>query len=223
MDPTLDRYAASRRTPEGAESYSTKYERQLHKRVSSYFERRAVERALARTGVRDGLVLDVPCGAGRLTPVLATAARRLVSVDYSPTMIDILRRRFGERHPEALVGDSFRLPFRDRAFDLVYSARLSHHIGDEALRLDHLREVMRVSSAWTIVTVFDSRSLKNLLRDVRRVFNGKKQAKNTLSREQVADAAAAASFSVVDAIPLSRLASGHVFYVLQRALTTGYP
>lgn len=216
-DPTLDRYAASRRTREGAESYSTKYDRELHKRVSSYFERRAVERALARTGVRQGTILDVPCGAGRLTPLLARVARRLVSVDYSPAMIDVFKRRFGDQHPQALVGDSFRLPFRDGAFDVVYSARLSHHIGDEALRLAHLREVMRVSRAWTIVTVFDSRSLKNLLRDVRRVFNKKKQAKNTLSREQVADVAAASGFSVVDAIPLSRLASGHVFYVLQRA------
>lgn len=216
-DPTLDRYAASRRTQAGAESYATKYDRELHKRVSSYFERRAVLRALARTGVTGGLVLDVPCGAGRLTPLLETAARRLVSVDYSPAMVAIHRRRFGERHPEALVGDSFRLPFRDRAFDVVFSARLSHHIGDEALRLEHLREVMRVSAAWTIVTVFDSRSLKNLLRDVRRAFNRKKPPKNTLSREQVASTAAAAGFSVVDALSLSRLASGHVFYVLQRA------
>ncbi|MCW8139395.1 MAG: methyltransferase domain-containing protein [Planctomycetota bacterium] len=215
-DPILDRYAESRRTEEGAESYSTKYDRELHKRISSYFERRAVERALARTGVREGLVLDLPCGAGRLTPVLEPVARRIVSADYSGTMVRVLKRRHGERHPDALVADSFRLPFRDRTFDLVYSARLSHHIGDEALRVAYLREVLRVSRAWTIVTIFDSRSLKNLLRDVRRVFS-KKRPKNTLSREQVAEIAAGDGFSIIDAIPLSRIASGHVFYVLQRA------
>lgn len=215
-DETLDRYAASRRTEEGAESYATKYDLELHKRISSYFERRAVERALERAGVKDGLILDVPCGAGRLTEVLAPFARRIVSADYSPTMVKVHKRRHGDRHPDALVADSFRLPFRDRTFDVVYSARLSHHIGDEALRLAYLREVLRVAKGWTIVTIFDSRSLKNVLRNIRRVFN-KKRPKNTLSREQVVDVASAAGFSVVDAIPLSRLASGHVFYVLQRA------
>jgi SAM-dependent methyltransferase len=213
-DPTLDRYAASRRTSEGAESYSTKYDRELHKRISSYFERRAVERALARTGTKDGVVLDVPCGAGRLTPLLRPVARTLVSADYSPTMVRVLRRQHGPL--PALVADSFRLPFADRTFDLVYSARLSHHIGDEALRLAYLREVMRVSRGHTIVTVFDSRSLKNVLRNVRRAFSSKRP-KNTVSREQVVEVAAAAGMSVIDAIPLSRLASGRVFYVLQRA------
>jgi ubiquinone/menaquinone biosynthesis C-methylase UbiE len=215
-DETLDRYAASRRTEEGAESYSTKYDLELHKRISSYFERRAVELALERTGVKQGLILDVPCGAGRLTEVLAPAARRIVSADYSGTMVKVHKRRHGDRHPDALVADSFRLPFRDRTFDVVYSARLSHHIGDEALRIAYLREVLRVSKGWTIVTIFDSRSLKNVLRNMRRAFS-KKRPKNTLSREQVVEVAAEVGFSVVDAIPLSRLASGHVFYVLQRA------
>jgi SAM-dependent methyltransferase len=164
--------------------------------------------------VKDGLVLDLPCGAGRISPILAPAARTLISGDYSRTMVEVLKRRYESRHP-VLVADSFKLPFADRTFDLVYSARLSHHIGDDALRLAYLKEVLRVSKAWTIVTIFDARSLKNLLRNMRRAFS-KKRPKNTLSREQVAEIAAAEGFSIVDAIPLSRLASGHVFYVLQR-------
>lgn len=165
--------------------------------------------------MKNGLVLDLPCGAGRITPILEPAARRLISGDYSRTMVEILQRRYDGRHP-VLVADSFKLPFADRTFDLVYSARLSHHIGDDELRLAYLREVLRVSKSWTIVTIFDSRSLKNLLRNMRRAFS-KKRSKNTLSREQVAELAASQGFSIVDAIPLSRLASGHVFYVLQRA------
>jgi SAM-dependent methyltransferase len=213
-DPTLDRYSASRRTEEGAESYSTKYDDELHKRISSWFERRAVERALALTGLKQAKVLDLPCGAGRLTPILRPVARTLISADYSRTMVQVLRRR----NPElpGLVADCFHLPFADRAFDLVYSARLSHHIGDEALRVAYLKEVLRVAGQWAIVTVFDSRSLKNLLRTLRRSMS-KKRPKNTLSREQVEQVAAAQGFSVLGAIPLSRLASGHVFYVMKRA------
>lgn len=216
-DPTLARYADSRRTAEGAASYSTKYDDELHKRISSYFERRAIERALARAKVRDAVVLDCPCGAGRITPLLRPVARKLVCADYSGTMARVLRRA---HDLPALTADAFRLPFADRTFDLVYSGRLSHHIGDEQGRFAHLREVMRVSRGHVIVTVFDDRSLKNVLRRVRRAFTGKRP-KNTLTREQVAAAAAEAGFSVIDAIPLSRLASGHVFYVLERSAAAG--
>ncbi len=213
-DETLDRYSASRRTAEGAESYSTKYDDQLHKRISSWFERRAVERAFGLTGMKQAKVLDLPCGAGRITPVIKPFCRTLISADYSRTMVQVLKRR----NPDlsGLVADCFHLPFADQSFDIVYSARLSHHIGDEALRLAYLKEVLRVAGAWAIVTVFDARSLKNLLRNLRRAMSSKRP-KNTLSREQVIDVATAAGFSVMGAIPLSRLASGHVFYVMKRA------
>src|SRR5262249_13027341 len=136
-DATLDRYSASRQTEKKAESYSTKYDDELHKRISSWFERRAIERALAMTDLKETRVLDLPCGAGRLTPVLRPICRTLINADYSGTMVRVLRKR----NPDltGLVADCFHLPFADRAFDLVYSARLSHHIGDEALRLAYLK------------------------------------------------------------------------------------
>ena len=39
--------------------------------------------------IKDAKVLDVPCGAGRLTPLLKPMASTLVSVDYSPAMLTI--------------------------------------------------------------------------------------------------------------------------------------
>jgi ubiquinone/menaquinone biosynthesis C-methylase UbiE len=213
QDDQLRGYAASRRTSRGAESYATKYDREWHKRVSSHAERRVIRRLLRRTGLRGGAVLDVPCGAGRLTPLLEPVASRLVSADYSASMVSVLRRVRGH---EGLVSDAFHLPFADRSFDLVFSARLSHHIADADLRARYLGEVMRVARSWTIATVFDSDSLKNRLRELRRRFSDKRP-KHTLSRQQVAAIAAGAGFEIEAAIPLSRLASGHVYYLLRRS------
>src|SRR5262249_14936248 len=136
-DPQLEMYAGSHRRDERAESYATKYDRELHKRISSYFERRVIRRALAVTGARGAVVLDVPCGAGRLTPLLSAVSSRLVSCDYSPAMLNVFRR---ERGGPCTVGSALDLPFADRAFDVVFSARLSHHIGSDARRADYLRE-----------------------------------------------------------------------------------
>lgn len=212
QDPILDQYAESRRSTRGAESYATKYDRELHKRVSSYFERRVVRRALSATGVSQARVLDLPCGAGRLTPLLLPFARQLISADYSPAMLRVFQR---QRGLPCTVADAFHLPFGDRTFDLVFSARLSHHISDDDLRAAYVREILRVSAQWAVFTIFDTRSLKNVLRSLRRKVS-KKRPKNTFTREQVQALTAECGFELVTGFALSRLASGHVFYVARR-------
>ena len=214
-DRQLEVYAGARRREERAESYATKYDRELHKRISSYFERRVIRRALAITGARDATVLDVPCGAGRLTPLLLPVSARLVSCDYSPAMLSVFRRKF--RSP-CTVGSAFDLPFADRSFDVVFSARLSHHIESDARRTDYLREIMRISAGWVIVTIFDRNSLKNRVREVARRFNGKR-SKHTFARGDLERVASERGFIVAAGFPLSRLASGQVFYVLRRSGT----
>ncbi len=212
-DRQLEMYAGSRRHDERAESYATKYDRELHKRISSYFERRAIRRALAITGAQRATVLDVPCGAGRLTPLLQPVSERLFSCDYSPAMLRQFRRARGR---PCFVGSAFDLPFADRAFDVVFSARLSHHIASDERRADYLREIMRISGGWVIVTIFDRDSLKSRLRELSRRFTGKR-SKHSFARSDLERIAAASGFRIAAGLPLSRLASGHVFYVLQRA------
>jgi SAM-dependent methyltransferase len=211
-DRQLEMYAGSRRHDERAESYATKYDRELHKRISSYFERRAIRRALAITGAQRATVLDVPCGAGRLTPLLQPVSERLFSCDYSPAMLRQFRRA---RSKPCFVGSAFDLPFADRAFDVVFSARLSHHIASDERRTDYLREIMRISGGWVIVTIFDRDSLKSRLRELSRRFTGKR-TKHSFARSDLERIAAASGFRVAAGLPLSRLASGHVFYVLER-------
>jgi SAM-dependent methyltransferase len=211
-DQQLEKYAGNQRRDSQAASYATKYDRELHKRISSHFERRAIRRALALTGARHATVLDVPCGAGRLTPLLQPVSSRLLSCDYSRAML----RQFERAHrAPCFVGSAFELPFADRAFDVVFSARLSHHIASDERRAAYLREVMRTSARWVIVTIFDRDSLKSRLREISRRFTGKR-GKHAFARSELEQIAAAAGFRIAGGEPLSRLFSGHVFYVLRR-------
>jgi SAM-dependent methyltransferase len=70
--------------------------------------------------------LDLACGEGRLTRLLASRGHRVVGVDAAPTMV-----RNAVTHAEAqpaINGDATRLPFRDEAFDLVVAYMCLHDI-----------------------------------------------------------------------------------------------
>src|ERR1700737_5076539 len=72
-------------------------------------------RAARATGLtQGGSALDVACGSGKLTAMLARIAGpkgRVVGVDFSPEMLEVARRD----HPgfEFLEGDALHLPFED--------------------------------------------------------------------------------------------------------------
>jgi len=71
---------------------------------------------------RGGLVLDLPCGWGRLRPALAAAGYRVVGGDLSAMNLDRHRRQFPG--PTARL-DLRRLPFRDQCADGVLCAYTS--------------------------------------------------------------------------------------------------
>jgi ubiquinone/menaquinone biosynthesis C-methylase UbiE len=218
VDPDLERYAASRATEQGAASYETKYERELHKRISDRIERHVIALALDVARGPHERILDVPCGAGRLTSELVAHSRsgRIVEADYSPTMLQRCRANAKGYVPELARVDALALPFADASFDLVFSARLSHHIALDVDRERWFRELCRVSRRYVVATFFDSGSFKNLLRRAQAPFSGKRP-KNTMSVARIHALAEGAGFTVKAAIPLSRLFSGHRYVVVERA------
>jgi ubiquinone/menaquinone biosynthesis C-methylase UbiE len=69
-------------------------------------------------------VLDVCTGPGTLAVQAAKSARRVVGVDFSPRMLEELRRRAsvgGLSNVEAALADGQALPFGDGSFDAAFS------------------------------------------------------------------------------------------------------
>jgi ubiquinone/menaquinone biosynthesis C-methylase UbiE len=72
--------------------------------------------------------LDLACGEGRLSRVLASLGHRVVGIDASPTLV-----RLAATHQEpvtAVLADAARLPFPDEAFDLVVAYMSLHDIDE---------------------------------------------------------------------------------------------
>ena len=217
-ESTLARY----NSPEGATDYSGKFERRWTERINDWNEQRLLRRLLRSASVEKvpGVALDLPCGCGRLYPIVHEIADRVVEGDWSFHMLSTARtaESNGRNLAPALGyvrGTALKLPFGNRVFDFVLSARLCHHIREHGERITYVREIMRVSDRWLVFTYFDETSIKNRLRNFRRRFNGKRP-KWTLHPREVEALARAEGFEMVRSVWVSRLFSGHRYAVLRR-------
>jgi demethylmenaquinone methyltransferase/2-methoxy-6-polyprenyl-1,4-benzoquinol methylase len=102
-------------------------------------------RAARATGLQPGgSALDIACGSGKLTAVLARVAGgegRVVGLDFSPQMLEVARRD----HPgiEFLPGDALKLPFDDASFDASTIAFGLRNLADPVRGLREMQRVVK--------------------------------------------------------------------------------
>lgn len=210
-------------SPEGSAKYTKKFEKHWTERINNEREQRLVRGLLSKVPEADltGFALDMPCGYGRLYPLLGAVTARVVEGDWSFYLLQAARqhtsryKRIGPPHG-FVRGTALALPFSDNAFDLVLSVRLCHHISSRHERHQYVRELLRVSRKWVVFTFFDTYSLKNRLRNLRRRFVDKKP-KWTMSEAEVATLANESGFETVRSVPLSRFFSGHRYVMLRHS------
>ncbi len=91
-----------------------------------------------------GRVLDVACGAGYGSALLARQAQRVVGVDISAATIAHARAAYAAT-PNLEFGqaDCAALPFADATFDVVVSFETIEHIERQVQFLDEVRRVLR--------------------------------------------------------------------------------
>ena len=112
-----------------AERYDRERFSRLTGRIFDKLEKRALRRAFV--GVpRSSLVLDLPCGTGRLAETLLEQGFRVVGVDISPAMLAVASRklqRFDDRF-DTLVSDVHDLARTSSgAYDVALCARVLMH------------------------------------------------------------------------------------------------
>jgi ubiquinone/menaquinone biosynthesis C-methylase UbiE len=111
-----------------------------------------LRRRFLLTSVRAGdRALDLGCGEGVFTAMLAEAGTAVVGVDVAEAAL----RRARSRHPSL----SFRiapidgpLPFEDNSFDLVWASEVIEHIADTAAWLSEVRRVLAPGGRLSITT-----------------------------------------------------------------------
>ena len=210
---TSEAYQAEYQTVERAAAYNHGYQRKVHKRLGTRQEWRIIGRHLEKVG-RSRIILELPCGGGRITPSFAGTADFIIESDIAIGQIRYARATSTIRTPRAwMTASAFHIPLRDSSVDGTICIRLAHHLPTPAERERLFRELMRVSKRFVIVTFFDHYSLKNLTRRMRHPFD-KKPPKLTMTTERVAELARELGGRLVAAPPLNRIASGHRFALI---------
>jgi O-antigen biosynthesis protein len=87
-------------------------------------------------------VLDVGCGTGAGSALLAEHAREVAGVDSSPPFVATATARHGER-VEFRVGDASLLPFGDAEHDAVVCFETIEQVADLRSALEEMKRVLR--------------------------------------------------------------------------------
>ncbi len=140
-----------------ARQYLEKHQDGIWRKLSHHRDEQLARKALHMAG-DPGLVLDLPCGAGRFWPLLAEKPNRsIIGADNSADMLstacasqpaDVVKR------VQPLQTSAFAIDLPDNAVDSIFCMRLLHHVGQSSDRMALLREFQRVTRDSVIVSLW---------------------------------------------------------------------
>ncbi|WP_372365405.1 class I SAM-dependent methyltransferase [Candidatus Uabimicrobium sp. HlEnr_7] len=106
-------------------------------------------------------ILDVGCGVGIWSAYMANLDNVVVGLDIQKKMIDIAKGKYlNLQNLNFIVGDTEKLPFREKYFDLILSLNVGCNLPSTTFR-KHFNEISRVlkDRGIAIVTLPDSLDL----------------------------------------------------------------
>lgn len=95
-------------------------------------------------GVDFGRVVDIGCGAGRLTKAMVADFESVIGVDVSDGMLEVARANIAESNVELRLGDGITLPVDTSTADAAFSAHVFQHLDSLALAHANFSEIARV-------------------------------------------------------------------------------
>lgn len=210
---TREAYESRYQDLQNATRYNKSYKQRMSKRWSTIREFSLLKRLLSSQPA-SRVLLDLPCGGGRLSPALVPFTDTLVEADVALGQV-----LHAKKHALAGAGQiwmtasALKIPLLDNSVDGVVSCRLSHHLPEAEDRDQLVRELLRVSSRFVIMTYFDYSSIKNIIRRIRRPFN-KKLPKMTMRHSRLRELAAEQNARLVSAPWLAFFSSGHRYAMM---------
>jgi ubiquinone/menaquinone biosynthesis C-methylase UbiE len=106
-------------------------------------------------------ILDIPCGAGRLSAILKDYSGFIVGADISEPMLAYSRT--SGRYINLDKCEIENMPYTDNYFDILLCFRLLHHLPLES-RSKAFSEVARVTKKYFVFSFNDTASISRLLK-----------------------------------------------------------
>ena len=149
-----------------ADDIAKEYDNKRFSRGGQLIDEREKEAVLdAIMPVEGRSVLEIACGTGRFTVMLAERGADVVGLDISAAMLQQGRAKAQAADVtqtlQFLRGDAARLPFPDDHFDTVIAMRFFHLADDPVAFLSEMRRVSREQIVFDTFNRFSTRSVYN--------------------------------------------------------------
>jgi len=167
----LAKYAEHWLLPEAEFRYAETRVRQLYQHYDT--EQRLVNRWL-RLCPPGAVVLDLPCGTGRFTELVAACGHRLVRADLSYQMVAHAWHLGPNDHVlGSLCCDLARPPLAEASVDIVLVWRLFHHCRTPEDREMVLRQARRLARRHVIISYYNRASVTYWVKRTLRRLSGR--------------------------------------------------
>lgn len=111
-------------------------------------------------------ILEIGCGTGGFSRLLARRAEKVLAIDLSTQMISLARER-SELYPniDFVVGDVMAYQFADDQFDCIATLTTIHHLPTEII-LRKIRKALKPGGVFVCLDLYQRSHFTDLLFDV---------------------------------------------------------
>ncbi len=188
--------------------YEKKRYHGFDQKIVDWKERRVINSLFGERDKERARILDLPCGFGRFSGLLAQKSQWFISGDVSFSMVKraVQRRIFLEMNGGIGVAcDAAEgLPFEDEALEGVFCMRFFHHVHEKNQRIQILKEFFRVTSDWVMVSFYRLNILHRLQRKIRKMGGKSRTNINMISKKEFIQEAEKSGFRIKKITPLFR-------------------
>jgi ubiquinone/menaquinone biosynthesis C-methylase UbiE len=134
-----------------------KYDKIISQPIYQYYVARKLTK-ITHWLNHDSIVLDLGCGTGVYTCGVADICHTVVGLDASSNMVKLAAakaKKQGSKNVHFVIGDATALPFREKAFDLLFEVNLIHHLADEKLVKKGLTEQKQLIKCGGKILILD--------------------------------------------------------------------
>src|SRR3990167_2932557 len=115
-----------------------------------------MSRYLAVAGTVEGkVVLDIACGTGYGTQIIAKDAAKVYGVDISKETIEYAKENFNAPNITYKLGNASKIPLDDNSVDVVVSFETIEHVKEYEKFVDEVKRVLKDNGQFIVSTPND--------------------------------------------------------------------
>jgi len=169
---TKERYQSS----QYATQYKSEYEagfsfKNIRSRIIAYREIAVIQSILSDIQDIDGLVLDIPCGTGKLGKTLSSFPVTILASDISSEMMALARKEYNPKKFKGFVQlNAVNIPYAVESVNTIICLRLFQRVSADARR-QILSEFRKIVKSNLIISYSYSSSWQKVRQEIRYLYD----------------------------------------------------